>query len=115
MFDRLFEALEERFDDIDEVKDVARYGCSGGVSGFIYNWEVREFFFKYEDDIEELMYEHDVTYGSLTDDRWHPGSQGSINDYITAATWWAVEHWAQDKVYTLENELNEEYALANAY
>ena len=109
MFDRLFEALEERFDDIDEVKDIERHGMSGGVSGFIYTWELREFFFKYEDEIEELMYEHDVTYGSLTDD------QGSINDYIIAATWWAVEHWAQDKVYTLENELSEEYALANAY
>ena len=109
MFDRLFEALEERFDDIDEVKDVARYGCGGGISGFIYTWELREFFFKYEDEIEELMYEHDVTYDNLTDDH------GSINNYITRAVWYAVEHWAQDKVYTLENELSEEYALANAY
>ena len=109
MFDRLFEALEERFDDIDEVKDVARYGCGGGINGFIYTWELREFFFKYEDEIEELMYEHDVTYDNLTDDH------GSISNYITCAVWYAVEHWAEDKVYTLENELSEEYALANAY
>ena len=111
MFDRLFEALEERFDDIEEVKDVARYGCGGGVSGFIYNWETREFFLKYEDDIEELMYEHDVTYPNLLDCM----SQHSISDYITHAVWYAVEHWACDKVYTLENELSEEYALGNAY
>ena len=111
MFDRLFEALEERFDDIEEVKDVARYGCSGGVSGFIYTYETREFFLKYEDDIEELMYEHDVTYPNLLDCM----DQNSISSYMNAAVWWAVEHCAQDKVYTLENELSEEYALANAY
>ena len=111
MFDRLFEALEERFDDIEEVKDVARYGCSGGVSGFIYTYETREFFLNYEDEIEELMYLNDVTYPNLLDCM----SQNSISDYMNAAVWYTVEHWAQDKVMTLENELSEEYALANAY
>ena len=110
MTNRLFAALEERFDDIEEVKDVARYGCSGGVSGFIYTYEVREFFFKYEDEIEGLMHEMGITYNDL-----NPSRDQWINDYITAATGYAVEHWAQDKVYTLENELSEEYALANAY
>ena len=109
MPNRIFEALNDRFDDIDEVRDISNHGCSGGVNGFIYTWELREFFFKYEDEIEELMYEHDVTYDNLTDDH------GSISNYITCAVWYAVEHWAEDKVYTLENELSEEYALANAY
>ena len=36
MTNRLFDALEQRFDDIEEVKDVARHGCSGGVNGIIY-------------------------------------------------------------------------------
>ena len=112
MFDRLFESLEQRFDDIDEVKDIARHGCSGGVNGFIYSWELREFFFNYEDEIEELMYEHDVTYADLTNIL---DGQTTIMDYIQRAVWYAVEHWACDKVYTLENELSEEYALANAY
>ncbi len=110
MTNRLFDTLEERFDDIDEVKDIARYGMSGGFNGFIYTGEVRDFFLKYEDEIEGLMHEMDVTYYDLTGDRtqW-------ISDYILNAVWWAVEHWAQDKVYTLENALSEEYALANAY
>jgi hypothetical protein len=110
MTNRLFDALEERFDDIEEVKDIERHGMSGGKCGFIYTWELREFFFKYEDEIEGLMHEMGVTYYDLTGDRtqW-------ISDYIGAAVWFAVEHWAQDKVYTLENELSEEYALANAY
>ena len=109
MFDRLFEALEERFDDIDEVKDIERHGMSGGVSGFIYTYELREFFNKYDDEIEDLMYEVGVTFEDLNDD------PAMISSYMTAAVWWAVEHWACDKVYTLENELSEEYALANAY
>ncbi len=110
MTNRLFEALEDHFDDIDDVKDIARYGLSGGKNGFIYTYEIREFFLKYEDEIEGLMHEMGVTYNDL-----NPSRDQWINDYITAATWYAVEHWAQDKVYTLENELSEEYALANAY
>ena len=110
MTNRLFDALEERFDDIDEVKDIERHGMSGGVSGFIYTGELREFFFKYEDEIEVLMYEHDINYSDLYTD-----PTACIDDYMTHAVWYAVEHWAQDKVYTLENELSEEYALANAY
>ena len=109
MTNRLFAALEERFDDIDEVKDIERHGMSGGVSGFIYTYETREFFFKYEDEIEDLMYQNDITYPDLTD------QCADISTYMNAAVWYAVEHWAQDKVYTLENELSEEYALANAY
>ena len=58
------------------------------------------------------MYEHDVTYADLTNIL---DGQTTIMDYIQRAVWYAVEHWACDKVYTLENELSEEYALANAY
>jgi hypothetical protein len=36
----MFDALAERFDDMDECKDVAEYGCSAGVSGFIYSTEL---------------------------------------------------------------------------
>ena len=67
MTNRLFDALEQRFDEIEEVKDVARYGCSGGVSGFIYTYETREFFLKYEDDIEEYLYEMDIKPHELVD------------------------------------------------
>ena len=78
----------------------------------VHNYHTREFFLKYEDEIEELMNLNDVTYPNLLDD-WM--SQNYISDYMNAAVWYTVEHWAQDKVMTLENELSEEYALANAY
>ena len=115
MTNRLFDALEQRFDDFDEVKDIERHGMSGGVSGFIYTYETREFFLKYEDEIEELMYTNGITYPNLLDCMSQNSTAFEISDYMNAAVWYAVEHWAQDKVITLENELSEEYALANAY
>ena len=52
---RLNDALDERFDDIEEVKDVYNHGCGGGVSGFIYYSETRAFFFEHEDEIEAYV------------------------------------------------------------
>ena len=52
---RLTNALDERFDDIDEVKDVANYGCINGVSGFIYYNETLDFFSKHQEDIEDTL------------------------------------------------------------
>ena len=52
---RLTEALDERFDDMDEIKDVADHGCEGGVSGFIYYSETSKFFDEYQEEIEEEL------------------------------------------------------------
>ena len=46
---RLTVALDKRFDDIEEIKDVANHGCGGGVSDFIYTYETRNFFNEYEE------------------------------------------------------------------
>ena len=54
---RLTVALDERFDDIEEIKDVADYGCEGGVSGFIYYSETRKFFDEYQEEIEQELEE----------------------------------------------------------
>jgi hypothetical protein len=50
-------ALSERFTDMEEIKDVCKYGVEGGVSGFIYYKDTREFFEKFEDDIEDVCYD----------------------------------------------------------
>ena len=57
MQNRLTLALDTRFDDLEEIKDVANYGCGGGVSGFIYYHETRKFFDEYEEEIESELYE----------------------------------------------------------
>ena len=82
----LFLALEERFDDLDECRDVAQYGCEMGVNGFIYYWETREFFFKHEVEIEDYL---DGIYGdSLLEDL--SKSNGTITELINAMVWIVV-------------------------
>ena len=105
----VFEALDQHFEDIDQVKDIARHGCEGGVNGFIYHYELREFFFDHEEEIEWIMDDNGITYADLNVDHEY------IQDYITKAVWYVVQYWAEQEVYRLENALNEEYALANAY
>lgn len=53
----LTKVLEERFDDIDEIYDIANYGCATGVSGFTYLHETTTFFHEFEDDIEDVCYD----------------------------------------------------------
>jgi hypothetical protein len=103
------EALNERFDNMDELKDIARHGCEGGVSGFIYDHELREFFYTHEDEIEWIMDDNAIKYSDLNVSHEH------IQDYITKAVWYTVQQYAEQEVYRNECELNEEYALANAY
>ena len=91
MQNRLTLALDTRFDDLDEVKDVANYGCGGGVSGFIYYHETRKFFDEYEEEIE---YELNEIYG----DDWfnHIASLPSIVDTIqfkNYCVWVIVENY----------------------
>ena len=85
----LYSALAARFTDADEIKDVARYGCSGGVSGFIYSTELAEFFDKYEDEIEDVMDDYGVTYQYLV-----PEAE-TMQQYKEAAVWFIVESYCQ--------------------
>ena len=97
---RLTDALDERFDDLDEVKDVANHGCSGGVGGFIYYKETRKFFFEHEDEIEDQMdelYFGDNYINEITDGDGH-----TINTLINKIVWIIVEDYCQTRLQTLE-------------
>jgi hypothetical protein len=99
----LTSALQDRFDDIDEISDVARYGCSGGVSGFIYNTECAEFFDTHEDVIE------DVCYDMLGDD-WivtlcKYNKIMSILELKTYAVWFTVEAYCQAIMQDIEESM----------
>ena len=93
---RLTDALDERFDDLDEVKDVANYGCAAGVGGFIYYYETRKFFFEYEDEIEEIMdelYFGDNYIKEITDD-----DSITVNGLINKIVWIIVENYCQTRL-----------------
>ena len=93
---RLTDALNKRFTELDEVKDVAKYGCEAGVSGFIYYNETREFFNEHEDEIEEIM--NEIYFGDnylkqITDD-----DPCTVNQLINKIVWIIVENYCQSKL-----------------
>ena len=90
----MFDALAERFDDMDEIKDVAEYGCAVGVSDFIYSTELAEFFDKYEDEIEcELD-----SYGLKYDDLLDTSEFYTMQELKEKAVWSIVELYCQQRV-----------------
>ena len=89
---RLNDALAARFTDADEIQDVAKYGCSGGVSGFIYHKEVREFFNEYEDDIENEVADLGYDIKDLVDTE-----TDSVMDLINKMVWIVVENYCQQQ------------------
>tara|TARA_R100000781_G_scaffold89237_2_gene54936 strand:+ start:698 stop:1012 length:315 start_codon:yes stop_codon:yes gene_type:complete len=102
---RLTDALDKRFTDLDEVKDVANYGCAAGVSGFIYYNETRAFFLEHEDEIEEIMdeiYFGDNYIKEITDD-----DAITVNGLINKIVWIVVENYCISKL-----EEAEELAIA---
>ena len=90
----MFDALAERFDDMDEIKDVAEYGCAAGVSDFIYSTELAEFFDKYEDEIESELDVLDITYAELFDRNgfW------TMQEAKEKAVWCIVEMYCHNRV-----------------
>jgi len=95
---RLTVALDERFEDITEVKDVADHGCEGGVSGFIYYSETSKFFDEYQEEIEEQ-------YQELFGDNYlkeilNTNNIQDIRQLKNNMVWGAVSMYCTDRVYS---------------
>ena len=93
----LHTALTARFTDADEIKDVANYGCAGGVSGFIYTAECGRFF----DEHEEEIYDYLNDCGYSMKDFVDTGS--TILSLKNDLVWATVEAWCQAQM--MGNEL----------
>lgn len=98
--ERLTAALAERFTDNDEIIDVANYGCSGGVSGFIYYHETNKFFDDFEDDIE------DVCFDVIGDDYLAvlAKCEDSIQGLKNKMVWFVVEEYCNRLVNLMAEE-----------
>ena len=95
---RLTVALDERFEDITEVKDVADHGCEGGVSGFIYYSETSKFFDEYQEEIEEELNE---IYGDdYLKQILNTNSINSVRTLKNNMVWQAVSSYCTDRVYS---------------
>ena len=90
----MFDALAERFDDMDEIKDVAEYGCAAGFSDFIYSSELAEFFDKYEDEIESELDGLGIKYEDLVDS----SEFYTMQDIKENAVWAVVEMYCHNRV-----------------
>ena len=92
----MHDALTARFTDADEIKDVANYGCAGGVSGFIYYHETSAFYDEHEDEILDYLSDCGTTIKDLCDENdtiamlknrlvwfvveWHCQAQQMVNE-----------------------------------
>ena len=95
---RLTVALDERFDDIQEVKDVADHGCEGGVSGFIYYSETRKFFDEYQEEIEQEL--EDLYGDDYLKQILNTSSIQDVTQLKNYMVWAAVSSYCTDKAYS---------------
>jgi len=92
---RLTDALDERFTDLDEVKDVANHGCSGGVGGFIYHNETLDFFNKHQEDIEDTL---QVVIGdNYIEELSKLKGVITMRELMNMMVWYIVEDYCQSK------------------
>lgn len=87
-------ALMERFEDMAEIKDIAEYGMSQGVSGFIYSTELAEFYDKHEEDIEDVLDGCDIRLHDLVNDQ----EFYTIQELKEKSVWFVVECHCQTRV-----------------
>ena len=92
---RLTDALDERFTDLDEVKDVANHGCVAGVSGFIYYNETLDFFSKHQEDIEDTL---QVLIGdNYIEELGKRKGVITMRELMNLMVWYIVEDYCQSK------------------
>ncbi len=105
----LEETLIHRFDDKDELMDIVNHGCMSGFGGFIYTYEINEFFNEFENDIENYYYE-------MFGDSWLKDSGAADCDGFDSMrahlVWGLVEMWCNDKLEEMEVEMSEEEVAA---
>ena len=99
----MHDALAARFTDADEIKDVANYGCAGGVSGFIYYTETSAFYDEHEDEILDYLSDCGITIKDLC------AENDTIAMLKNTLVWCVVEMWCQAQQIATEME---EFALS---
>ena len=102
----LQDTLTARFEgEWTEIEDIVTHGIRGGFSGFIYTYEINEFFNEFENEIEDYYFE-------IFGEAWLKDSGAADCDGFDSMrahlVWGLVEMWCADKW----DELLEEAALS---
>ena len=92
------EWMKKHFEHKEDIADIAKHGCSGGVGGLIYYNETTKFYDEHVTEIWEMLVDAAEEEGqtlmekvySLTKD------QESYRTFRNQLVWWAVEVRAQE-------------------
>ena len=87
-------------EDIFLISDIAKHGCSGGVSGLIYYRETRAFHDEHEEEIWDLVAEYAENEGCKLMELVYriTKNAGSIMQLKNDLVWWTVEVRAQELI-----------------
>ena len=97
---RLIQALDARIEDLGEVQDISTYGCTGGISGFIYYPEIRRFYFDHEDEIENKLDELCVSFADIP-----PNYAYYLSGQLSWIVWVIVEEYCHQRLEAQETAL----------
>ena len=85
-------------EDVFLISDIAKHGCSGGVSGLIYYRETRAFHDEHEEEIWDLAAEYAENEGCKLMELVGriAKNAGSMSQVKNDLVWWTVEVRAQE-------------------
>lgn len=88
--------------DHETLVDITKYGCGGGIGGFIYYTETTAFHDEFEDQIWELLYEDSedqgITIIELIAALNGQKDVGSMAQFKNLLCWYAVERVAYEMI-----------------
>ena len=89
----LQETLARRFDDMDEVRDISTHGINCGYSGFLYTYEINDFYNEFESEIEDYLIDDlGYTFEMLTE------GENSFQGIRNKCVWIVAEAFCNHKV-----------------
>lgn len=84
----------------EELKDIAHYGCGGGVVGLIYYEETTDIYFRYSEELHELIDSYHVEVGEFPD--FIVKNLGDGVQFRNAVVWFCAEYVASQLINQLE-------------
>jgi hypothetical protein len=79
---------------IDELKDIASYGCQGGVSGLIYYEETTDLYFRYSEELHQIIGDYADELGCVPE--YITNKLGDAVQFRNAVVWFCAESYARE-------------------
>ena len=80
--------------DREELEDIARYGCSGGIGGMIYYHETNALYDLHAEELHDMIYEYEQSTGEMP--RYVIDELGCLTGFKNAVVWFCAELMAQE-------------------